>query len=49
LLAAPLDIEGPAVTNLEDSYPPVTPGLVQCTRCAALVVDAAAPRKAHDR
>jgi hypothetical protein len=37
------------MTNLDGQYPPVTPGLVQCARCAALLVDAAEPRRAHDR
>jgi hypothetical protein len=27
----------------------MTPGLVQCVRCAAVLVDAAEPRRVHDR
>lgn len=36
------------MTNLEGSYPPVLPGLVSCSRCGALLLDAAAARKFHD-
>jgi hypothetical protein len=30
-------------------YPPVLPGLVACSRCAALLVDAEAPKATHAR
>ena len=40
---------GGLVTNLDGWYPPVPPGLAQCARCAALLVDAAEPRRVHDR
>jgi hypothetical protein len=37
------------MTNLDGQYPPVTLGLVACARCAAVLVNAAEPRRAHDR